>query len=299
MSETDLTASGTDRVLGFALAERDARGRVVRLGPALERILGAHAYPPAIRDLLAEALVLTALMGALMKRESSQMTLQAQARGAPVSLLVCDYLDGALRGYVEHDESRLAELGDAPTLHDLFGAGALTITFDLGDTGQRYQGVVPLEGRSLTAAVERYFARSEQVPTLVRTALAMDGAQPVAGGLLVQHLAEGEEGGARLDARPEHPKWEHVAVLAHSISAAELVDAGLPLEDLVWRLFHEEREVRIDPVAEVTRGCRCSIEHFESVLARFPSEDRRDMRDESGVILVDCAFCARQFAIQD
>jgi len=293
--------SGTsfDRLLGFSLPDRHARGRAVRLGPVLDQVLAAHDYPPAIKHLLAEALVLTALMGGLMKGEGSQLTMQVQARGAIVELLVCDFLAGALRGYVKHDPARIDELGIKPSLGTLFGEGSLTITFDMAPTGQRYQGVVPLEGHSLTAAIERYFARSEQVPTLIRTSVAAGSAGSVGGGVLLQHLPEGEKGGARLHAREDHPDWEHVTVLAGTIGDEELTDPELSLEALVWRLFHEEREVRSEPGLPLSRGCRCSIEHFEDILARFSKGDRREMRDANGIILVDCAFCAREFPIQD
>jgi molecular chaperone Hsp33 len=296
---TDSDPHGLDRLLGFTLPARDARGRVVRLGPLVDSILRAHDYPPAIQRLLAEALVLAALMGGLLKRETSQLTIQVQAPGAVVDLLVCDYLQGALRGYVKHDPERLATLDGSPSLADLFGEGALTITFDLVETRQRYQGVVPLEGASLTTSVERYFARSEQVPTLIRTSVEQVPGGCVAGGLLVQHLADGEEGGERLHVRADYTHWEHVAVLAASVRPEELVDRELGLADIVWRLFHEEPQLRTQEPAPLSRGCRCSIEHFEQVLARFPKEDRREMRDERGIILVDCAFCSREFPIQD
>ena len=291
--------TGFDRILQFAIPARNARGRAVRLGPALEDILGAHDYPPGLRHLLAEALVLTALMGALLKEEGSQLTLQAQADEGAVSLLVCDYRGGELRGYARHDHQRFATFGGKPTLEQLFGGGYLAITFDLAMTGERYQGVVPLEGRSLTQAVEKYFAQSEQVPTLIRTTVRAGLGGTIASGLLVQHLAEGEEGRERLHVRMNHPEWEHVAVLAASITSDELVDQDLGLESLLWRLFNEEEEVRVQPGDAVIRGCRCSVVHFEEVLARFPKEDRIDMRDENGIIRVDCAFCSREFEIED
>jgi molecular chaperone Hsp33 len=299
MNDSNNQITGFDRLLGFTLPDRDARGRTVRLGPVLDQILAAHDYPPAIKHLLAEALVLTALMGGLLKSEGSQLTMQAQAQGAVVELLVCDYLDGALRGYVKHDPQRVAMLGANPSLPALFGEGALTITFDVAETKQRYQGMVPLEGSSMTAAVEQYFARSEQIPTLLRSAVQTRREGSVAGGLLIQHLSEGEEGRQRLHVGEAHAHWGHVTALAGSIQHEELADRALPLEDIVWRLFHEEREVRTQPGARLSRGCRCSIEHFEQVLSRFPKEDRREMRDENGIILVDCAFCSREFPIQD
>ena len=289
--------TGFDRLLGFTIPFRHARGRILRLGPVLDTILSAHNYPPPIRHLLAEALVVAALIGSLLKDENSQLTMQAQTQGGIVELLVCDYRAGELRGYVRHDDDRLANLGANPPLSALFGQGYLAITFDDAASGKRYQGIVPLEGTSLSEACERYFAQSEQVPTLIRSGARWDGQHCIAGGLLIQHLAEGEEGRARLHARMEHPEWEHVAVLAGSIRHDELVDPGLSLEAMLWRLFHEEHEVRAEALATLSRGCRCTADHYVNVLSRFPDEDRAEMRGDDGLIAVDCAFCSRNFAI--
>ncbi len=289
--------TGYDRVMSFTIPARDVRGRVVRMGPVLDTILGAHAYPPAIRHLLAEALTVTALIGSLMKDGEGQLTMQAQTEGGIVDLLVCDYRGGELRGYVRHDAERLASLGANPSLFALFGKGYLAITFDLAATGQRYQGIVPLEGSSLAEACQSYFFQSEQVPTLIRVAVRSDSAGCIAGGLLVQHLPEGEEGRERLHVRLDHPEWEHVAALAGSTRHDELVDPDLSLEALVWRLFHDEQEVRFELGTPLSRGCRCSIAHYESVIAKFPEQDRAEMRNEQGLIVVDCAFCSRLFEI--
>ena len=301
MSDSEQKGIGpdVDRLVGFTIPDRDARGRVVRLGPVLHKILAAHAYAPAIKHLLAEALVVTALLGGLLKRAGSQLTLQAQTEGGIVELLVCDYRDGELRGYVKHDLERLSLVGANPSLSALFSKGYLAITFDVVAADQRYQGIVPLEGESLAEAVETYFAQSEQVPTLIRSAVRVAPDTCVAGGLLVQHLADAEEGRARLHVRTGPPGWDHVAVLAKSVRHEELLDPRLSCEALIWRLFNEEREVRVQAAAPLSRGCRCSVVHFEEVLARFPKEDRREMRDENGIILVDCAFCSREFPIQD
>ncbi|USA39035.1 Hsp33 family molecular chaperone HslO [Pelagerythrobacter marinus] len=295
---TQATETYTDKLLGFTIPGRDARGKAVRLDRTVDAILAAHDYPPAITHLLAEALVLATLTGGLLKDESGQLTMQAQTEGGVVRLLVCDYRDGALRGYVDFDRERLARLGANPSLEALFGEGYLAITFDMSGGRGRYQGVVPLEGESLAEACESYFAQSEQVPTLIRVAARAGHDGCVAGGLLIQHLADGEEGRERLHVRMDHPEWEHVAVMAGSTRHEELVDPGLSLEALVWRLFHEESEVRIQPGPDVLRGCRCSADHYRQVLGRFPEEDRADMRDANGKILVDCAFCSKVFEIE-
>lgn len=286
--------TGFDRVLAFTVPARHARGRVVRLGPALETVLSAHDYPLKIKRLLAEALVLTALMGSLLKEDGSQLTFQAQSEGGPVDLLVCDYRAGQVRGYVRHDDALLAALADDEvSLEALFGKGYLAITFDLAVTNERYQGVVPLEGQSLSQACESYFARSEQVPTLIRVAIRSNGQRCTAGGLLVQHLPEGEEGKARLHAQEDHPDWTHVSIMAGSVRHEELIDPVLNLEHLLWRLFHEEDEVRVEPLLHLERGCRCSIEHYQSILSRFGEEELSEMRDEDGLVPVDCAFCSK------
>ena len=292
-----VSETGFDRVLSFSIPERDARGRVVRLGPVLDTVLSAHNYPPPIRKLLAEALTLVALVGALLKEQDSQLTMQAQSEEGVVDLLVCDYRNGELRGYVRYDAERLAVLGAEPTLAALVGKAYLAITFDLATQGQRYQGIVPLESNSLAEACQAYFAQSEQVPTLIRIGVDATNGHCTAGGLLIQHLPEGEEGRARLHAQMDHPHWEHVATLAGSTSADELVDAELSLEGLVWRLFHEEAQVLVSPGMIMTRGCRCTANYYSSVLSRFSEEDKADMRDDSGIIRVDCEFCSKSFSI--
>jgi len=295
---TDQTETFSDKLLGFTLPARNARGKAVRLDRAIDEILAAHDYPPAITHLLAEALVLATLIGGLLKDESGQLTMQAQTEGGVVRLLVCDYRDGQLRGYVDFDRERLSELGANPSLFALFGKGYLAITFDLAGGEGRYQGIVPLEGETLAEACETYFAQSEQIPTLIRVAARAGEKGCIAGGLLVQHLPDGEEGRERLHARMDHREWEHVAALAGSTRHEELVDPALSLDALVWRLFHEEEQVRVQSGAPIARGCRCSAEHYEQIIGRFPEEDRADMRDESGKILVDCAFCSKVFQIE-
>ena len=286
--------SDIDRSLGFTIPARHTRGRVVRLGPVLDAITSAHAYPPVIAHLLAEALVLTALFGALLKDSTGQMTLQAQTEGGVIDLLVCDYRGGELRGYIKFDAERLAEMPTQPTLFALFGKAYLAITFDQSATQERYQGIVPLDGASLADAAESYFAQSEQIPSLIRMGVSPDG---IAGGMLLQHLPEGEDGRERLHTRLDHPEWEHVAILGQTISTAELVDRDLPLETLVWRLFNEEEEVRVIGGAALTKGCRCDIDHIRDVLLRFPADERATMADENGIIGVDCAFCSRIFPV--
>lgn len=293
-----VSSAHVDQALGFTIPSRHARGRVVRLGPVLDDVLSAHAYPPPIERLLASALVLAALLGSTLKDAGGQLTLQAQTENGIVSLLVADYKAGEVRGYAKFDADRLAELGADPTLFGLFGKGYLAITFDQATTGERYQGIVPLDGESLASAAEHYFFQSEQIPSVVRIATRHEAGQGCfAAGMLLQHLPEGEEGRERLHVRHDHPEWEHVQALAVTLKDEELTDEALPLTDIVWRLFHEEDEVRVTDPTALSKGCRCDLTHIRSVIGRFPASERAEMADDQGVIGVDCAFCSRLFPV--
>ncbi|NVD44656.1 Hsp33 family molecular chaperone HslO [Qipengyuania atrilutea] len=299
---SEITETFTDSVVGFSVPPRDARGRIARLDKTATAILSAHDYPPAVAHLLTEALVLISLVGSLLKNDGSQVTMQAQTQGGPIRLLVCDYKAGQIRGYVDFDADRIGALGTSPNLTALFGEGYLALTFDVAkgeqtDKSGRYQGIVPLEGASLSEACQSYFMQSEQVPTLIRVAVSGGEGEYRAAGLLVQYLPEGEEGRERLHVRLDHPEWEHVAIMAGSVRYEELLDLAISLEGIVWRLFHEEEQVRVQRSVALTKGCRCTVEHYRRVLSRFPSEQRDSMADDHGNIIVDCEFCSQKFPI--
>lgn len=293
-NEAVLTAN-LDEALGFTIPARNARGRLVRIGPLLDQILSAHDYPAPIARILSEALTLTALLGAMLKEAGGQLTMQAQTESGIIDLLVCDYKAGELRGYVRFDRERLAEMQALPSLTALFGKGYLAITFDQEASKERYQGIVPLEGGSLGEAAESFFSQSEQIPSLVR--LAVNDTGHIAGGILIQHLPEGEEGRERLHTRLDHPEWEHVRALAETTKTSELVDQDLPLDTLLWRLFHEEEEIRVLSTVPLEKGCRCNFEHIRGVISRFAAAEREEMVDDDGFISVDCEFCSRKFPI--
>lgn len=280
--------------LAFTIPAHGTRGRLVRLGPGVDEILGTHAYPPAVAQLLAEALVLTALLGSLLVAEGGQLTLQVRGEDSLISLLVTDYRQGELRGYAALDLDRRLPFPEAGgELRGWFGDGHLMLTVDrLSETAspsERYQGIVELDAPTLQEAAARYFSASEQVPTLVRLAALRDAeGQWQAAGLLLQKLPDEQDGADGM------ADFEHVAILGESVRDSELTDSALAADMLLWRLFHEQR-VHLFPAEPLRRGCRCSSEHIQSVLARFSEDERAEMRNIDGQIAVDCEFCAKQF----
>ncbi len=285
-----------DLVAPFQIEAQPVRGRIVRLGPAVEEVLTRHAYPEAVANLLGEACALAALVGASLKFEG-RLIVQAQGDG-PVTYVVADYdTSGALRGYCRFDAERVAEAGKGfirPGAGSLLGQGVFIMTVDQGPDMDRYQGVTPIEGETLALCAETYFAQSEQTPTRVRLAVgqADDGSGPRwrAGGLLIQNIAEDVTRG------PTEEAWNTAQAFFETVGEDELIDPTLTSETLLWRLFHEDG-VRLFPAKALTGFCRCSREKIVGMLQSFPPEERAEMVEADGQIHVTCEYCSRVYAL--
>jgi len=288
-----------DGVQPFQVEDAHVRGRLVRLGPALEAILGAHDYPAPARALLAEAAALSALLASAFKYDGI-FTLQAQGDG-PVGLLVADVTGaGNLRGYARVDRDRLANMDEttgAPVPR-LLGAGNLSFTIDQGADTDRYQGIVALEGGRLAECVQSYFRQSEQLETAIVVAERCSGG---AGGaraaaLMVQRLPPGQADDPDA-AETAEEDWRRVVTLASSVTAAELLDDRLKPADILYRLFHEDG-VRIYRPRPVRHACRCSGAKVERTLAAFPRAEIADMAID-GVVEVTCEFCGARYRFDE
>jgi len=299
-----------DLVLPFAVKPLGVRGRLVRLGAAVDDILHRHDYPAPVSALLAEAVALTAMLGAALKFDG-KFILQTKTDG-PVDMLVADYVSpGKLRGYARFDRARL-EAAEQMDQAALLGDGYLAMTVDQGSGMDRYQGIVPLHGDDLTAAAHGYFEKSEQIPTRIRLAagpLLMRGTRAEswrAGAIMVQHLpreggssplptqsGDAPEGGE--EQPPEHDDWVRARLLLDTAEAHELLDPQLAAEDLLYRLYHEDG-VTVYPATALERYCSCSRDTITRVLSRFPAEDQADMV-ENGKITVTCEFCSTTYRL--
>ncbi len=303
-----------DAVLPFEVAALDLRGRLTRLGPALDEILTKHDYPAQVGKLLGEAIVLTTLLGSSLKFDG-QFILQTQTEG-PVSFLIVDFqAPDKLRAYARYDAARLK-----PGLNSgaLLGHGHLAMTIDQGPDMSRYQGLVALEGGSLEDAAHEYFLRSEQIPTRVRLAVGEEwrgGEGPKhrwrAGGMLLQFLPKAPERAQR-DLAPgdapdglvlpevaEDDAWVEGQSLIGTVEDVELIDPDLSGERLLYRLFHE-RGVRVFAPLPLRAQCSCSRDAVSSMLKSFTPKDRADMVKD-GKVIVTCEFCSSvyEFTPQD
>ncbi len=299
----DFNFAGDDAVVPFEVEGLDARGRSVQLGAVVDTILARHQYPEPVARLLAEVMVLTALLGTSLKFDG-KFILQTSTDG-PVNLLVADFqTPSGLRAYARFDDEKLEQAmkNGKVAPEQLLGKGTLALTIDQGAHMQRYQGIVALDGSNLEEIARNYFDQSEQIPTDVRLAVATlvdrnSEGQPKqswrAGGVLVQHLPK-----ASLDIdekKQEKSKvtdnnWTEVKALTQTIESAELTDPQVGTERLLYRLFHEHG-VRVFQPTPIVDHCSCSREKVENVLKNFSAEEL-DSSIENGEITVKCEFCS-------
>jgi molecular chaperone Hsp33 len=306
-----------DTILPFEVGSLDLRGRVVRLGPAIDDILGRHDYPTPVSKLLGEAIVLTVLLGSSLKFDG-RFILQTKTDG-PVRMIVVDYRSpGTVRACAQFDPAALAEK-QVPSagMTDVMGRGHLAMTIDQGADMSRYQGLVALTGGSLEEAAHEYFLRSEQIPTKVRLAVAEElragGDGPChrwrAGGMLLQFLPKKAERmrGPDLDPGdapegtaahivPADDAWIEGQSLMATVEDIELIDPDLSSERLLYRLFHEHG-VRVFKSSSVEAKCSCSRDSVIDMLKSFPKSDRDDMIHD-GVIAVTCEFCNTKYVFE-
>lgn len=306
-----------DTILPFQLDRADVRGRVARLDSVLETILGQHAYPAPVAALIAEAVLLTALIGQTIKRRW-RLSLQVRGRG-PVRLIATDYFGpetegepARMRAYASFDAAAAAAHDGAP--FELIGDGVFAILIDQGPGAAPYQGMTPVAGASLADCAETYFAQSEQLPT--RFALAMGEAsapgRPArwrSGGVMLQHMpkaspAAGAEDEARrpdgltqasdlLDGA-EADDWNRAVTLLATVEATELIGPHVGPDRLLLRLFHEESP-RVYAPQPVRFGCTCGPEKVVRSLSIYTPGEIASMTTDDGKVTADCQFCGAHY----
>ncbi len=305
-----------DTVLPFQLDRSDIRGRVARLDGVLDRILSQHAYPAPIEALVAEAALLTAMIGQTMKL---RWRLSLQIRGdGPARLIATDYFapteEGAparMRAYASFDADRL---NPAAEPFGQIGKGYFAIIIDQGRDMQPYQGITPIAGGSLSSCAETYFAQSEQLPTRFATSfgpeqLPGERIKWRGGGVMMQHLpkasphVQGEatgEGGlltaADMLGGDEADNWHRANLLLDTVEPEELLGPTVQPTDLLLRLFHEEAP-RVYDAQPLTFGCTCSEEKMRQSLSIYSAKDIASMTTDAGTVTADCQFCGAHYVL--
>lgn len=301
-----------DTVLPFQLDAADIRGRVARLDGVLDGILKQHEYPPVVEALVAEMALLTALIGQTVKLRW-KLSLQVQSKGA-VRMIATDYYgpekDGdpaRIRAYATYDEDRLTD----GTPFEQVGEGYFAIMIDQGQGMKPYQGITPLAGGSLSKCAEAYFAQSEQLPTRFALSYGKSMEPGVAehwraGGMMIQHMpkaspfaAQAEGTGEMLQAtdllnEDEGENWNRVNILLDTVEEMELIGPQVPPNDLLLRLFNEEKP-RVYDTQAIKFGCSCSEERVRQSLSIYSARDIATMTTPEGRVTADCQFCSSHY----
>jgi molecular chaperone Hsp33 len=292
-----MTAITDDLVQPFQIDRSALRGRLVRLGPLVDRIIAQHDYPEPVAAMLGEAITLAIVLAGALKYDGV-FTLQTKGDG-PINLMVADVTTaGAVRGYAQYDREKLAKAmsgGASAPVPRLLGAGYIAFTVDQGEHTDRYQGIVELQGATLAECAHHYFRQSEQVQAGIKVAVERvpDGNGRRAwraGGLMLQRLAEEERSRDPVRTEEQDDGWRRALILMSSSTSGELVDPRLAPNDLLFRLFHEDG-VRVWHPHRLAAQCRCSRERIERILRALPRQDLADMTLDDGRVEVTCEFC--------
>lgn len=262
-----------DQLHRYLFADAAVRGELVNVSHTLHAILEGHDYPAAVKKLMAEMLVTTSLMTATLKFEGD-ITVQLQGDG-PLAMAVINGNDKQeLRGVARVR----AEIDDEATLAQMLGQGYLVITITPAK-GERYQGIVALEKPTFAECIEEYFLRSEQLPTRLIIRNNTQGAA----GILLQVLPSEDKDSEALN---------HLATLATTVKEEELI--GLPANDVLWRLFHQEEVTVYDP-QPVQFKCSCSRQRCGEVLKTVSEEEIDAILAEDGKIDMHCDYCGSHY----
>jgi len=304
-----------DTVLPFQLDRSDIRGRVARLDGTLEHVLHQHRYPPQIEALVAEAALLTALIGQTIKLRW-KLSLQVRGNG-PARIIATDYYGPAaegepahIRAYASFDPERLDPGADP---FSLIGQGYFAVLIDQGEGMVPYQGITPIAGSSLSDCAQTYFAQSEQLPTRFalsfgRSTVPGEGARWRAGGVMLQHMPKASpfvsaeagsgEGGllSHIDilSGGDAENWTRANLLLDTVEELELIGPSVAPTDLLIRLFHEEAP-RVFDAQPVRFGCSCSEDKVRQSLSIYSAKDIAHMTTDGGRVTADCQFCGAHY----
>ncbi|MBL4611847.1 MAG: Hsp33 family molecular chaperone HslO [Pseudomonadaceae bacterium] len=267
-----------DTTQRFLFENADVRGELVALESSYREVLAKHDYPEPVRELLGELLAAAVLLSTTIKFDGL-LILQASSTGPVSTLMVECTSDQAVRGIARYDASRMGT-----ALNELMPDGILAITVDPQE-GQRYQGIVALDGATLADCLNGYFENSEQLPTRFR--LQADGR--AARGLLLQALPADRQ----RDQEQRQATWEHLNILADTLTGEEL--QSLDNQTVLRRLYHEE-DLRLFEPRQVRFECSCSVERSGNALVSLGREDALVLLEEhNGEIEVDCQFCNTRY----
>lgn len=304
-----------DTILPFQLDRSDIRGRVARLDGTLNQVLEQHDYPAMVQSLVADAALLTALIGQTIKL---RWKLSLQIRGdGPIRLIATDYFapteggkPAELRAYASFDSDSLPE--DYKDPFPLIGKGFFAVLIDQGSGTEPYQGVTPLVGSSIADCAATYFAQSEQLPTQFALAAALStepGRETEwrAGGVMLQLMPkaspfvatepEAEDGLVRqndLLGEEDGENWNRAVTLMETVELSELIGPHVGPDLLLHRLFHEEAPRVYDP-QPIRFGCTCGPEKVVQTMSIYSAKDIEKMTNQDGLVTADCQFCGAHY----
>ncbi|MDD4555918.1 MAG: Hsp33 family molecular chaperone HslO [Alphaproteobacteria bacterium] len=295
-----MTNKNFDTCTSFHLDNGAFLGRFVRLDKTINTILEKHQYPTQVASVVAEFTSLAVLLSSSMKYDGL-FTLQTKTDG-PISMVVVDVTsEGKVRAYAKYDMDRIERAKELRKTTDeieaspyLIGGGYLAFTIDQGDKAKLYQGVVDVQGKTLSEIALRYFKQSEQIDTHLKLFLQMPTAENPkwqSAGLMLQKIPQ--KGGKIEEIENFEEVWNESKIYLESLKESEVFDSSLSSENVINRLYHANKLV-ISGAKNYNFACRCSRDKLLNTLSGFDQKNIDEMA-EHGKITATCSFCSEQY----
>ena len=300
---------GRDATLPFHLRNSPVRGRVARLDEVLDDVLRRHNYPEEVNLIVAEAAVITVLVGQLVN-PGWKFSLQFRSDG-PLRMLAADYIaptvasePARIRAYASIRQNGFD--ARSSNLISCTDKGYLAMLIDRGDGREPFKGLSEITGTSLAECAENYFLKSEQIPTRIAVATGLTGGNGKpnrrAGGMMIQRMAESSRPHADAPASDTQglassdEDWARACALFATAEPDELLGPEPSAPELLYRLFHED--VPVAAAAQpVMFGCTCSAERVRQSLSIYSAKDIATMTNENNVVTADCEFCGTRYEL--
>lgn len=299
-SSNNLNNANTNMVRPFLIEQLNVRGRILQLTNPINNILNLHKYPAPVANLLSQAINLTAIIATSLNF-NGRFTMQTKTNGV-VNMLICDFFSpNKIRAYAKFDQAALEQqFAQNPTMdpNELLGEGVLSLIIDLNNNQPPYQGIVALNKEtSLATAVETYFLQSEQTTSFLK--LASKNLYEEIGqtnsfitpnlyrscGIFIQKLPNTSENA-----------WQETLMLANTLTADEMLDPNIKVDNLLYRLFNEY-DIKIFEALEIINDCSCSQDKISQLVNKFSESELESYKEADGHIHIKCEFCSESYKV--
>lgn len=246
-----------------------------------------HSLSPVASAALGRLLTAAVIMGSMLKGEKDLITLQLTGGGPLGRVVAVSGSDFCVKGYVDNPnvDMELNPNGKLDVGRAVGTDGFLTVITDLG-LKEPYIGKIPLVSGEVGDDIAKYYAVSEQVPSVVALGVLVDRDLSIknAGGMIIQVMPEAKE--------------EDISCLEENIknitSVTSMLESGMNAEEII-KVALDGFDFHFTEKHEISYKCGCTRERVRKVLKSIGAKEIEDIINEDGKAELCCQFCPEKY----